>query len=783
MKFLGIPRPTAEWFINHRDYLDSLTEELPYITSESALSEGVIAVGPLRITAHANQVITIWNNEYLTGTDYEDWGFIKLTGPLGLLEVPALRGNVLEGALFVINQRLQSLYLPEGWNYRPRMSNVFTCKAGRGEAWHYSLGCYDSKVQTSKGSLHSIVCVGPSNLQGFDVIEKQTLDAGNLLPRLLEVSNQLLVKVKSRPVLDTPKFKSLKDQLTSDILKKGGHELPVQSVPELGANLITDESKFSTLAFTYEDWTGTNSPLSDEQREILESDILLKQPLRIIGAAGTGKSLLMQLLAIRRLLDAKEKGLSLKILYVVHNTEMISTVTEKFRTLGGTEFLREDNEQRLYITTLFEHSCTELKIDRNAIIDKDAQQTKLAQRYIVQECIDTVFNKNQFWILNSELFKKVQHNQDLGDAFADLVVSEIGVAIKGRSLSSDKKQYVEADRPLTRFHGILNNEERGVIFEIFENYKKWFDDSGMLDADDVAITFMGHLRTPLWEMRRKKEGFDFVFVDEVQLFNQNERMLFKFLAKKSIGGHLPIALALDEAQEIRGATSAGFGLLGIEDIFNETLPRVYRCTPAILNLAFYIISRTTDLFGPDFPDFTQSTATIVADDDYRAEKPKIIVNAATGSFVKSILKEIRNLRKHNTVQIAVVIHAERYYQEILSFLKKEDLPVIEASKRGELLDPKKPIVYVTRPELIGGQEFDAVICVGLEHGIVPPIIVGHPGLSETLEQQSLREMYLAFTRARYKLLILNSKNSSPTSILQQAIQEELVEVQSSNEAV
>lgn len=773
-KYLAITRQTANWFINHKDYLLSFAKVIKALSQENLLSEGVIVAGPLRITSHANQIISVWNNDYVTGTDYEDWGFIKLSEPLGLLDQPQIIEEVLERLFYVINQRLQNLYLPEGLNYRLRKTNLFTCSAGRGEAWHFSLGCYENNVLTSKGSLHSIVCIGPSDIPGFELIEKLTSEAGNSLPKLIEISNQLLIKAKSRPALDTPILKGFKENFTSEILKKGSDELEVQSVPELNDISGDGEVRYLTLEYTYEDWIKPESSLSTAQREILESDVLLKQPLRIIGAAGTGKSLLMQLLVMRRLMTSKNNKEYLNILYIVHNREMISAATERFKILGAEEFLLEDSLQKLNITTLFEHCCNELKIDKSTIIDRDAQQTKLAQRYTVLEYIDKVFDENSNIIDNSELLERIRSNEELRDTFSDLIVGEIGVAIKGRGLTSDKKKYIEAERPLTRFHGVLTIEERNIIFDIFEEYKKWFEERGILDSDDIALSLMGHLRTPLWEMKRRKEGFDFVFVDETQLFNENERMLFKFLPKKSLGGHLPIAFALDEAQESRGTTNIGFGLLGIDDIFNETLPSVYRCSSAILNLAFFIISRTTDLFGPDFPDFTKSTTTLVSKNDARSEKPKLIINPETKSFEKSILKEIRNLRKNNFRQIAIVIHTERYWQEILTLLKNEDLPVIEATKRGELLDPKKPVIYVARPDIIGGQEFDAVICVGLEHGVVPPIVNGHPGLSETLEQQSLREMYLAFTRARYQLLIINSKNSSPSPIIQHAIEEGLI---------
>jgi hypothetical protein len=776
MRFLGITQKTINWFLSHTEYLYELEMELPKLILLETISDGVISVGPLRITSENKTVICIWNNEYITGTDYEDWGFIKLNGPLGVFERKNIFEEVFERELFVINQRLQGRLLPEIAVHRGGENNSHSCIAGRGEtARQFNVGWFEDKVKLQKASLNSIVCLGPFNVEENSIFEKIIIEAAQELPKLIESSNNLLVKVKNRPVLETSLFKSLKDRFSIDILKKGHGELPVESVPELEVEQFVDEIKYSTITNTYDDWIKEGSSLSKVQREILESDVLLKQPIRIIGSAGTGKSLLMQLLAMRRLVEAEKQKVPVSIIYIVHNFEMVANVTSRFEVLDAHRFLQGNIDQKINITTLYEHALAELNLEGSAIIDKDAQQTKLYQRYAIQECIEEVFKGCQGDIAQSDLLTKIQENDEYIEAFADLVVTEIGVAIKGRGLTTEKKQYVEAERPLSRFHGVLSAIERKIIFNIFEKYREKFEADGVLDSDDIAISLLGHLRTPLWELKRKKLGFDFVFVDETQLFNQNERLLFRFLPKNTVSGHMPIALALDEAQEIKGASSAGFGLLGIEGIVNETLPSVYRCTPAILNLAFFTISRTTDLFGNDFPDFTTNTTTVIPQSHPLAKPPYLISKSETQSFGKAIVKEVRSLRKNNLRQIAVIVHSERYWKEVLDSLKKEDLPVIEAVKRGELIDPKKPIVYVARPEHIGGQEFDAVVCVGLEYGVVPPIF-RHAGVSEALEQQSLREIYLAFTRAKYQLVIVNSNNSTPSPIIQQAINNGFIKI-------
>jgi len=779
MIYFAVTQKTANWLLNNSKYLKAIQNELLTISTHRALNDGVLVVGSLRIAAIRDSVLCLWNADYLSGTDYEEWGFLKIQGPLSLSTEPSIAGDVFKTQLYLINQRLQGLLLPDDrFIHRSIGENFHTSLAGGGgETRQYSIGWYEGKVSVGTSQFHSIISIGPSSTPGepgFQSIKRSLIEARDFLPKLVSDANSLLRLSLSRPTLDIPVFVDLVDRFAPDSAKRSYESGLVEEPPMLESEDVGNNARYITLDWTYDDWIKAESPLSSAQRTILESDVILRQPLRIIGAAGSGKSLLMQLLAMRQLQNAKNANKALNILYIVHNSEMQSLIWKRFETLGGSEFLAEMSAQRLRVCTLFEYCREQIEFPSDAIIDKDALQTKIFQRQIVLESLRKIFEKRKSDLHSSALFRKIQDTPELTTVFADLITTEIGIAIKGRDLGENRKQYVESDKPFTRLHGLLDRTERDLIFDVFEEYHRVvFKEFEVLDADDVAISLLGQLRTPLWEMKRKKVGFDFVFVDETQLFNQNERQLFRLLPRRT-DQNLPIALALDEAQELRGSRMAGFGILGIGDMANKTLTVVHRCTPDILKLAFFVIQRSTDLFGPEFPNFTRETTTVIAPDVRYAKKPRLVVREESPNLGKSVLKEIRTLRR-NLRQIAVVINSEKYWKIVVEFLKTQQIPLYVLTRRGESLDAKTPMVYISRPENVGGQEFDAVICVGLEHGVVPPMIEGHIGLAEALDQQALREMYLVFTRARYQLVILNSKHSAPSHVIQSAIVAGLIE--------
>ena len=233
-------------------------------------------------------------------------------------------------------------------------------------------------------------------------------------------------------------------------------------------------------------------------------------------------------------------------------------------------------------------------------------------------------------------------------------------------------------------------------------------------------------------------------------------------------------MALDEAQQLYGQRSAGLATLGIKDITNESLPSIHRSTRAIVKLAFFVIQRCTELFSADFPDFTK-IADEMAPDSHPLAIPPQFETAKNGTvgLAAAIEQRVRILRR-NIRQIAIICHSDQYWAPILEILQRSNLPLYVMEQRGEKLPLDQPIVVLARPAHVGGQEFDAVILVGLEQGVVPPRVAGNDALAAAVEQQALREIYLAVTRARYQVVIMLSHRASPTPVLRDAAKSGLI---------
>jgi hypothetical protein len=247
------------------------------------------------------------------------------------------------------------------------------------------------------------------------------------------------------------------------------------------------------------------------------------------------------------------------------------------------------------------------------------------------------------------------------------------------------------------------------------------------------------------------------------------------LLTKGTTSHVPIAISLDGAQASYGQTMAGLASLGIKDITNENLSMVHRSTRAITRLALFVIQRSTDLFGPEFPDFSQVTEDSEIDKHPQAQVPRVEYEGQESpGFPKFVLRRIRELRKENVRQVAIVCHAEQYWGSMETELSSAELSFQVLRERGERIRADQPLVVLCRPAQIGGQEFDAVMIVGLEMGVVPPKLRDNEALNMAVEQQSIRETYLSVSRARYRVLFLVSRGAEANQLLQEAVSAGLV---------
>ncbi|MDE2483337.1 MAG: UvrD-helicase domain-containing protein [bacterium] len=758
VQYLCINRQTAQWLLESKALRDIVASALVSHFDEMSAS-APFSIGPLRVRlSNDDTLLAIWNVDYATVSGDDAIGFIRIMDPYSLFHADVeVFPATFERMLMIINQRFLNRLFPTTFYFRRLESGgskVAAPKRSSGEL--QNIGFYERVVQIGHSSVRSMLIVGPA--YDWDKVAKEAVSREHELDELVKRA-QLIEHAK------TP-FKKASDVLRtlfSPLADQTGRGMPV-ALPftqRTRGDGISSEDVYRTLRWTYEEWISPDSPLADEQRHLIDSDVVTNNPLRVVGPAGSGKSLLMQLLAIKLLKESTAN----RIIFLTHNQAMRAAALDRFLVLGARNFM---DYGKLAVRTLSDFMTELTSIPIHNTLDFDPEKAAATKDDLLLTAINSALDDVAIDLPDMKTIRSLIERDSSKRVLLELIKNDISTAIKARGLAGERDAYVTSEFALGQFHGILSQEERNFIFTVFAYYQLDLAKYDVLDNDDIALTMLGRLRSPLWQnLQRRSLGFDFVFVDEAQLFNDNECQIFSLLTTGA-RNFTPVVLALDAAQDLYAASKSGLGSLGIKGIQRGVLSSTHRMPPAVARLAYFVISKTTELFSEDFPDFTSGfdapgEQAIEAISLLKEERPRL---------ARSANKLIRECRSRGFRQFAIVCHAQNEYdrigRELRDLMKDLDFMVVES--RGQRPKSDHAFIIYCRPELVGGQEFDCVICIGLEENILPIKVPDNPILEQTLEQEAFREMYLCFSRARHELFILNAADSLPSPVLTEAIE-------------
>ncbi|WP_321888936.1 hypothetical protein [Burkholderia cenocepacia] len=308
MKYFAITQSTADWLLSKPTIVDELVRFLLNPTANRSISGCEFAQGPVRIAGTVNgDLLAFWNVDYLSGTGAEAWGFIRLDSNFGLGNKPEISREVFERCLYVLNQRLRGYRIDGAFIHRSYANSTHTCLAGRGTtARQYSVGFIERNIDATSSGNRAFVCVGP--MHDFNKLsESAEQEFSNITALYREVSD-ILTSARRIPATDLTELKGISDALSTFTWPDGGQWNEYADV-EVSASdrAFTGVDLVKSIGLSFDQWLNPTSPLSNNQRRILNSQAIYLHPLRIVGPGGSGKTLLMQLLALKCIDIAKKK--------------------------------------------------------------------------------------------------------------------------------------------------------------------------------------------------------------------------------------------------------------------------------------------------------------------------------------------------------------------------------------------------------------------------------------------------------------------------------------------
>lgn len=531
--------------------------------------------------------------------------------------------------------------------------------------------------------------------------------------------------------------------------------------------------------------------LTNSQIRFIDTPLIF--PHRIEGPAGTGKTLCLVLKAIRHLENSRKNSETHRSLFVTHSQATKTTIENLFATNGAESLVANAPEnltapQSVEVTTLHE-LCARLlhrEISALELIDRDAYESKLTQKLYASEAVDRA--------IESELASHRPYLSAEFDAFleaadrwaiAEMLQHEISVQIKGRA-EQDLSKYKEL--PALKFGLPVHNEgDRTFAFLMYEEYQKELEAAAQFDTDDVVLSAMSQLGTPIWRRRRLREAFDSIFIDETHLFNLNELSIFHKLTKNET--KQPIAYSVDRSQALgdRGWTSEAF-----EDAFNPeklsfstdptNVKSVFRCSPDITDLAFSVTSSGATLFTNFHDPLSAAVSAFSADEERKANKPCYLTYAADLEMLEGSFARADAMAREMGCQkadVAIITFGDELFRAIQKLADDQHKPIEVVKSRGDLdaVNRAKQTgrFVLSSPEFVGGLEFSGVVLVGVDGGRVPPNSSGTGESQAFLNYAAHQRLYVAITRAKYRVEILGTKARGLSLALSSAKAAELLD--------
>lgn len=557
----------------------------------------------------------------------------------------------------------------------------------------------------------------------------------------------------------------------------------------LDVTTLSDGSHYFQLGdASIEDWLPL---LTDIQKEFITKNI--EGPHRIDGPAGTGKTLCLVLKCIYHLIHSLKNNLSHHSLFIVHSEATKKNIEHLFKSdifkynISSNCF---DSSVSLRIETLQSYCSTILNtnIQDTEFLDRDAFESKLIQILYITEALNETKAKDfsTYNKLMSPEFISVISNTDDWYA-AEMFQHEISVMIKGRA-EEDQTKYFKLSR-LEYGLPVITTGDRAFTFQVFNSYRNKFIQSGQFDTDDVVLSALGQLSTPIWRRRRLREGFDSIYIDETHLFNFNELSIFHKLTKNE--DHYPIIYSSDISQSL-GDKGWSNGVLNDaicstcdEKTRDKTsIDTVFRSSPHIINLAFSVTSSGATLFNNFHNPLNSIKNAFSFVDEKKCDTPTYKFFISDSEMIKEAFLEadrVATATKSLKSDVAIISFGDELFNLIQKYSISNNKPVEIINKRGDVEALKLAKLggkyIITQPEYVGGLEFSSVIILGVDKDRVPPSTSSDCNEScHFLSYVAHQKLYVAITRAKYHVSIFGIKSRGPSPIFNTAISNNLIKL-------
>ncbi|EKO5122945.1 UvrD-helicase domain-containing protein [Vibrio fluvialis] len=549
-----------------------------------------------------------------------------------------------------------------------------------------------------------------------------------------------------------------------------------ENVSNFGIELTEPSDKFRHFNYTLEQWY--NNKLTSEQREFVDKDY--QDPVRLRGAAGTGKTLA---LAVKLLKDAyhfEEKKEPKRLLFMTHSHSTCELVMKMITSMDEKALFHNFKYVEVKIASLYDLAQDILNYNLNNLypIATDGKEGRELQYEILSNVLDEVTKNLRFVTSNlskcSKSFSEYLLDKERRHFFTVEALNEFACILDAENIflgSENSKQYINGPRESWQMN-LDNTSDREVLLELHNRYREKLKGLNALSMDQMIADLSNHLRSHFWNRMCETEGYDAVFVDELHYFTKPERMVFNELCRSQTPkGRYPIFMAYDIKQStndiflnsVRNESAANiFKSTGVGSSQLVELTKVFRYTPEIAQLL-------EDIDG-SFPALdlaSEWNRLKLSTDNENGDIPEIRLFERDIDLIDTVFNEASRLARRDVRKtVAVLCVNQELFSKYLSVgrIRRYYEAITDREDLAKLSKLKGKAIF-SMPEYVAGLQFDNVYLIHIDKNELPEEIT-HNGVYRRFVSQ----VYLGSSRAKSKLSISSSNERRGISqILESAI--------------
>ena len=366
--------------------------------------------------------------------------------------------------------------------------------------------------------------------------------------------------------------------------------------------VLPELSNRVTLGRSLDEW------LSDQltQRQMDFVRVPMDKSIRLVGAAGTGKTLSLVVKCLAEFRKRVDEVRGYRCLFLTHSQSTVELITQAISSMDHDGILARSPYSILKVCTLQELANEAMKYDLHGLepLSADGLEGRSMQLEAIEAQIERIQRGD--WVVFkaqcSEGFRAGMtspRGTPAFRAFAIEVMNEIACVLEadGVRQSADRRaRYLSEPRKLWMMP-LPGGEDRRVLLMIYDRFRGFLMEMGVIGNDQMVADYLGFLDSNRWDNIRLREGFDVVFVDELHLFNRQERMTLHHLMRDTSKPPV-VVMAYDSKQSVRdtfyGLTDVTGGVAGLSrDMrLGETerfeLTEGFRYTPEIARVLEWI---------------------------------------------------------------------------------------------------------------------------------------------------------------------------------------------------